>query len=919
MLQIDWGNVDTNKLGKDSEFITLVTKYENALNGTGEYENSAAGYRQARMAECIDAIKELLYTHQMYLSVAETEEKQLKIAQCIVEGKDPVTYQNRLGINIDLHSQPGSSTISARSIYELSKSTPTSLSAVMSNDVILLGEGACDTLSGPNVDYIENNMKNKIVILSEVDSDSEGYAFTTPFKTKVESSDIAYSKVESAKFNLYMHEDAAQHVILYDDNMPVVAFMFRNEGIIMQWCMQPYVSAQYDTNTIDKVIYEIISAYLLNGTELEGTVMNLTNHIVQYYTSSKNDFPATKIYNSGSTSVTLKKNGVSKVVSGNYTTGNQKTHTVTSSITGAASNDDSLFVESVQHTITGMTGTLSRTGVVWTPQTISGRSTTQSRTIEATVFPATEEAIAARVEIQPEEYSISFVDEESGQTITMALELSESYDTAAMEDESCKITFHYSGTESLPDAPSGLYNGVATYTGILSSGEVDTRVWQQEYIGDISYDSANSAVVTYKEKKSADSFLDKIYYNQDGYEGWLYKDGSAVQTYESADYTDEKVTDWVSDGNSLASSMKVKKSDGTEIEYSLMHVEETLKSGTYDPGSVEIFSTPMYRFYKTKYEAEQAVAKGLPSTTITEDGEEYVIRYEATGNPVEYDSLFSYLVYQNTVKTYCNSYEEAANSTYVLRGSEDTNQTAYKTLYPCEIYSYWSGNTRKYVAVFDVAAANWNTSWQVTFQRTKSKAAADSRVYAYRGHYEYTADKITEWEQNYKGTVKKLAYSNSFCRGLEIVQDKNIDSYDIETQTVKLQTARRHVVRLGEVRGYSHKYDKACSMQSVNIMDLVENPSSVKSIALYCDEFYPGVIDNVISYSIVINGKSYDIIPINSKRNGIKIIRNTNFADNSSYVTYINETINTMLLTVKFKLTDERMSPFISNLKILIK
>jgi hypothetical protein len=923
-LQIDWSNVDTAKLSKDAEFITLMQKYENALSGAGEYANSAAGYRQARMAECIEAIKELMYTHQIYTSVIESQEtKRLKFSQCVVAGQDPVAYRNRLGINIDLHSRPGSSTIESNTVFELSQSGSTALDDIMESDVIILGENTCDLLSESNVTYLVNNMADKIVIMSEVGQESPAGAMFTPFKKKVSEADIAYSKVNAANFNLYMHSESEQHVLLYDNNMPILAFMFVNGGMIMQWCIQPYVSYEYDTNTIDRIIYEIISAYLLNGTSLQQTIINLNSHIVQYETSSQNSFPATKIYNSGSISITLSRNGAAKVVSGSYTAGNQKSHTETREIIGAAQQDDSLFEDHIQCVDGDLAGSLPRTEVEWTPQLIGDRTTTQTRTVEATVFPATQEAIDSRIAMQPATYGIPYYDAGSGQSVAMELELSETHETANLPDGSCKITFHYSGTTELPPAPSGLFNGVATYDGILSSGGSDSRIWQQEYVGDISYDSTNSAVVTYKEKKAANSFLDRLYYNQDGYEGWLQKDGEAVNLYESETYQDQQVSGWIENRDDIAPEMTVKSADGTSSTYNLMHVEETLLSGEYEPGYMEEFSTNMYKFFQTKYEAEQAAANGLPTTIFEEGGIEYVMKYEAVGGPTQSDTLFSYQVYENYVSKYCNSYQEAASSTYTLYGTSESGAPATRTLTPGNIYSYCgSDGTRKYAAVFNVAAANWQTSWRVEFSRTKLRAESDTRVYGYRGHYSYVADKLFEWEQAYKGTVKKTAFSNTYYRGLTIAQDKAIDSYDVESQRVILETAKRHAIRINDISAFSHTYHENGMLQSINVMDKLPAATQIKSVAFYCDEFYPELaskIGDVVRYSLVVNGRSYEVVPINSKRNGIKIIRNTNFADNSGYVTYINEKVNTLVLNIRFTLADQKFSPHINNIKLLIK
>ena len=100
----------------------------------------------------------------------------------------------------------------------------------------------------------------------------------------------------------------------------------------------------------------------------------------------------------------------------------------------------------------------------------------------------------------------------------------------------------------------------------------------------------------------------------------------------------------------------------------------------------------------------------------------------------------------------------------------------------------------------------------------------------------------------------------------------------------------------------------------IRAKDLISTP--VDSIAVFANEYVPPhFVDNeYFEYVLTVNGIDYPIVPINSTKQGTKIIRRG--VENSDYVTSIKETIKSAELKVIIKSTDGSSTPYLSNLKI---
>lgn len=152
---------------------------------------------------------------------------------------------------------------------------------------------------------------------------------------------------------------------------------------------------------------------------------------------------------------------------------------------------------------------------------------------------------------------------------------------------------------------------------------------------------------------------------------------------------------------------------------------------------------------------------------------------------------------------------------------------------------------------------------------------------------------------------------------IDFSEDKvsDLDQYEKKETLVKLETGRRHVIQLGDIKTEKNKYAAKSIMKTNN---LIKAP--VKAIAIFANEYIPSHLDpnkEYIHYYLNVNGKTYDIVPINSVRNGTKIIKTSEYSLNSKYAEYINETIKSAYLTIEINAPSKNETIFIGNIKVL--
>jgi hypothetical protein len=132
--------------------------------------------------------------------------------------------------------------------------------------------------------------------------------------------------------------------------------------------------------------------------------------------------------------------------------------------------------------------------------------------------------------------------------------------------------------------------------------------------------------------------------------------------------------------------------------------------------------------------------------------------------------------------------------------------------------------------------------------------------------------------------VKLCFKSNGYTDDVLAYEKAFTDSSSTTTKIVTVTSAKRHLIKLNGVTLSKNVYTEGTSTTS----ELITDP--VKYISLYCNEYVNSnnSMSSLVNYYLIINGTEYEIVPINSQRNGNKIIRvssTTYKLDNTIYVT----------------------------------
>lgn len=162
--------------------------------------------------------------------------------------------------------------------------------------------------------------------------------------------------------------------------------------------------------------------------------------------------------------------------------------------------------------------------------------------------------------------------------------------------------------------------------------------------------------------------------------------------------------------------------------------------------------------------------------------------------------------------------------------------------------------------------------------------------------------------------LKSKGYTNDTLAFVNTFYNTVGDNSSVIKKIEKVDSAKRHVIKINNIHAYSNKYGKGMIISK----ELIDTP--INTIALYCNEYINKdyTINNNVSYFLIINGTEYQIQPINSHRDGKKIIKMSAQSYKSDHIIYLNENIKSAKLKIVINSANQNVSPYISDIKILI-
>lgn len=147
---------------------------------------------------------------------------------------------------------------------------------------------------------------------------------------------------------------------------------------------------------------------------------------------------------------------------------------------------------------------------------------------------------------------------------------------------------------------------------------------------------------------------------------------------------------------------------------------------------------------------------------------------------------------------------------------------------------------------------------------------------------------------------------------------KNIDTTNPSSPKetiVNIDSAKRHIVRINNIEARVGKFSKNTTMTT---KDFIISP--VDSISIFANEYVPEHFPSAsyFKYILNVNGVDYEVIPINSQRKGIKIIKTSDYSLADTSIKHINESIKSASLTVVIVSPNEAETPYLSNVKVCL-
>jgi hypothetical protein len=123
----------------------------------------------------------------------------------------------------------------------------------------------------------------------------------------------------------------------------------------------------------------------------------------------------------------------------------------------------------------------------------------------------------------------------------------------------------------------------------------------------------------------------------------------------------------------------------------------------------------------------------------------------------------------------------------------------------------------------------------------------------------------------------------------------------------------RHRIHIDGITADGSNYTTA----SFTTKELISSGDEISSIAIFANEYVPASLDEgtYFTYTLTVNGSEYSVVPINSQREGTKMIRYSDYSVGDSYVKHLSETIKSAKLKVTIY-TKNSTTPYLSNLKV---
>ena len=247
------------------------------------------------------------------------------------------------------------------------------------------------------------------------------------------------------------------------------------------------------------------------------------------------------------------------------------------------------------------------------------------------------------------------------------------------------------------------------------------------------------------------------------------------------------------------------------------------------------------------------------------------------------------------------------------------------------IFSYDSTNKSDIVNIDDVSC-----TVQLTFE-AQNELGINELVFTDDVKLSVTKIEISSdnlnWVSTFEGNISPnnidQSYSNfNYIYGsgalifpttkyVRITLESNyVENNKIKINDIIFNNTYRKIIRINEVEARRVMFNSG-SGTTENIITSGRAISAGIFVNEYIPDFVKNNLTDEIKYVLIINGKNYEVIPINSDKKGIKLIKYSQTPVKENYVTYINEPINSLQVALVIP-TTLKYSPYLANLKLCL-
>lgn len=163
----------------------------------------------------------------------------------------------------------------------------------------------------------------------------------------------------------------------------------------------------------------------------------------------------------------------------------------------------------------------------------------------------------------------------------------------------------------------------------------------------------------------------------------------------------------------------------------------------------------------------------------------------------------------------------------------------------------------------------------------------------------------------------KITFESTSYLNDTIAFEKVIAENDKTTTTTTIvPSAKRHVIRINDIECRRKQYMSNSNFKTGN---LITQDTDVYAISVFANIYLPNKLpEDYVTFTLTVNGIDYTVQPINSYSDGIKVIRFSQGKMPSQYTKYIGEKITSAYLTVTLKSRNNKLTPYVNNIKILL-